>query len=84
MQIVGLVLTLLLIVVGTAFAALNSKSVAINYLLGSKELPLALVMLVSMSVGIIISLFFLGVNIIKLKARNKSLENKLKRSQETT
>lgn len=82
MRILSIVLTLLLIVVGIAFAALNAKAVEINYLIGETELPLALMLLISLISGILITMLLLGVSIIKLKAKNKWLEGKLKRTQE--
>lgn len=82
MRIIGLILTLLLIIVGITFAALNAKSVAVNYLIGTSELPLAVVLLVSLIFGILISAFILGISMLKLMAQKKWLESKLKRAQE--
>lgn len=83
MRIISVLLTLLLIFVGIAFAALNAKAVEINYLIGKSELPLAAVLLISLVSGILISMLLLGVRIVRLKAKNAWLENKLKRTQET-
>jgi len=82
MRIVSILLTLLLIIVGIAFAALNSKAVEINYLIGKSEMPLAVLLLISLIVGIMITMLLLGVSLIKLKAKNKWLEGKIKRAQE--
>lgn len=82
MKIIGALLTLLLIIVGIAFAALNAQAVEINYLLGTKQIPLAAVLLLSLAIGILISIFLMGFGIIKLKAKNKWLETKLKHVQE--
>lgn len=81
MRILSVLLTLLLIIVGIAFAALNAKAIEINYLIGKSELPLAVVLLISFICGIVVSMLLLGVSLIKLKAKNKWLENKVKKTQ---
>ncbi|MGE3319126.1 MAG: lipopolysaccharide assembly LapA domain-containing protein [Candidatus Berkiella sp.] len=82
MRIVSILLTLILIIVGIAFAALNAKPVEINYLIGTSEMRLALLLLISFCVGIVITMLLLGVSLVKLKAKNKWLESKLKHAQE--
>ncbi len=81
MRILSVLLTLLLIIVGIAFAALNAKAIEINYLIGKSELPLAVILLISFICGIVVSMLLLGVSLIKLKAKNKWLENKVKKTQ---
>jgi putative membrane protein len=82
MRILSVLLTLLLIIVGIAFAALNAKAVEINYLFGKTELPLAVILLISLAIGIVMSALVFGVSIIKLKAKNAWLESKQKRAQD--
>lgn len=82
MRIVSVLLTLLLIIVGITFAALNAKAVEINYVIGITELPLPVILLVSLALGIVLSVIFMGISILKLIAKNKWLESKLKRTQE--
>lgn len=81
MRIIGFVLTLILIIVGVAFAALNAKTVEINYLIGIKDLPLVAALLVSLAIGVLISALFLGVDLITVKTKYKLLENKLRKAQ---
>ena len=81
MRIIGFFLTIVVLIIGIAFAALNANVVEINYLIGTKNLPLVASLLVSMAIGIIISALFLGINVITLKAKYKLLENKLKKTQ---
>lgn len=81
MRILSILLTLLLIIVGIAFAALNAKAVEINYLIGKTDLPLAVVLMIALTSGILITMLLLGVSLIKLKAKNKWLESKLKNAQ---
>lgn len=82
MRLIGILLTLILIMVGIAFAALNAKVVEINYLIGKTEIRLAWLLLISFIVGIVITMLLLGISLIKLKAKNKWLEGKIKRAQE--
>jgi putative membrane protein len=81
MRILSILLTLLLIIVGIAFAALNAKAVEINYLIGQTELPLAVVLLIALTSGIVITVLLLGVSLIKLKAQNTRLKSKLKNAE---
>jgi putative membrane protein len=78
MRFVTIILTILLIVIGIAFAALNAKPVDINYLIGTTQLPLAVILLISLAIGMFLSVLMTGVTLIKLKAKNKWLEAKLK------
>lgn len=81
MRIIGFLLTFIVLIIGIAFAALNAKVVEINYLIGTKNIPLVASLLVAMAIGILISALFLGINVLTLKAKYKLLENKLKRTQ---
>ncbi|MBS0286042.1 MAG: LapA family protein [Proteobacteria bacterium] len=82
MRTIGILLTILLIILGIAFTALNAQSVELNYLLGSKQLPLAAVLLLSLTIGVVLTGFTLGFSLLKLKAKNKWLESKLKKTQD--
>lgn len=82
MRVISLILTLLIVLIGIAFTALNAKTVSINYLIGVKELPLAVITLIAFFIGIFLSILMMGVNMLKLKAKNKWLESKLKHAQE--
>ncbi len=82
MRIVGILLLIVVIITGIAFTALNSKVVELNYLIGSKALPLAAILLISLIAGVLVTSLIMGFSLIKLKAKNKWLESKLKRTQE--
>ena len=83
MKWLGALFTLLVIIFGVLFAALNAKAVEINYLVGSKALPLAVILLIALVIGILLSILILGFSIIRLKAKNRLLESKLKKIAET-
>lgn len=82
MRLVGILLTLILIIAGVAFAALNANVVELNYLVGSKALPLAVMLLLALVIGSLLSLLILGLSLLKLKAKNKWLAHKLKQAQD--
>lgn len=81
-RLIAWLLTLLIIVGGVAFAALNSEPVAVNYMVGKRELPLAVIILISFACGIILSIFILGTKVVSLSAKNKWLTNKLKKAED--
>lgn len=81
MRIISWIATFLIIILGVVFSALNSNSVLVNYIINKRELPLAIVILVSFSFGIIFSILILGPKIISLSARNKWLAKKLKKNE---
>ena len=82
MRIIGWIVTLLIIIFGVAFSALNSNPVMVNYLINKHELPLAVVILFSFALGLVFSILILGTKIIGLSAKNKWLTNKLKKAED--
>jgi uncharacterized integral membrane protein len=77
MRIIGTIIILCIILIAAAFTLLNAQYVEVNYLIGSRELPLAVLLLISLIFGVVISLLTLGFSFITLKAKNKWLEMKL-------
>ncbi|MGE4349905.1 MAG: lipopolysaccharide assembly LapA domain-containing protein [Candidatus Berkiella sp.] len=82
MRLLGWIFTLIIIIFGVAFSALNATRVNINYLLGKQDLPLSVIILISFAVGIILSIIILGTKIISLTAKNKWLTSKLKKTED--
>ncbi len=81
-RLLGWIFTLIIIIFGVAFSALNATRVNINYLLGKQDLPLSVIILISFAVGIILSIIILGTKIISLTAKNKWLTSKLKKTED--
>lgn len=71
-------LTLVVIIIGVAFSVLNAENIQLNYYLGSVELPLSLVLVVSMIIGAILGI----VASLSLIIGSRRNTNKLKRSIE--
>lgn len=82
MRLVSILLTLIIIIAGVAFAALNASTVEVNYLVGSKALPLVVMLLIALVIGSLLSLLILGLSLLRLKAKNKWLVHKLKQAKE--
>ena len=82
MRTIGMLLTILLIILGIAFTALNAQSVEVNYLLGSKQLPLAAILMICLTLGVLVTGLSMGYSVLKLKAKNKWLESRLRKTQE--
>jgi lipopolysaccharide assembly protein A len=82
MRLVSILLTLIIIIIGVAFAALNADSVQVNYLIGVKSLPLAMMLLIALVIGSLLSLIILSLSLLRLKAKNKWLAHKLKQAKE--
>ena len=57
LRLVYFSITLIVILFGVTFAVLNAENVQLNYYLGSVELPLSLVLVVTMIIGAILGIF---------------------------
>jgi len=81
-RLIGWIVTILIIILGVSFSALNAESVTVKYLVGENDLPLAVVLLIAFAFGVILSIFILGTKILSLSAKNKWLAKKLKRAED--
>lgn len=81
-RLIGWIVTILIIILGVSFSALNAQSVTVQYFVGESELPLAVVLLIAFAVGVILSIVTLGTKILSLSAKNKWLAKKLKRAED--
>ncbi|MBS0290063.1 MAG: LapA family protein [Proteobacteria bacterium] len=82
MRFIGIMLIVILIIIGIAFTALNAQMVEVNYLIGTKQWPLSAILLCCLTLGVLMSVCTMGFSLLKLKAKNKWLETKLKKAQE--
>ncbi|MES2204061.1 MAG: LapA family protein [Pseudomonadota bacterium] len=76
MKIFTYLCALLLILIGVSFSLLNAGTVTVNYLLGSKALPISFLIIISIALGALFSLFFCGLNLLKQKATIHNLKRK--------
>ncbi|UOQ46278.1 lipopolysaccharide assembly protein LapA domain-containing protein [Halobacillus salinarum] len=65
------------------FAVINVDPVQVNYLFGSGEAPLILVIIISVLMGGLVTASVGAVRYFKLKRQNRSLRNQLANLEET-
>lgn len=76
-RLVSLVLLLSLVLVGLAFAVVNSKPVELNYFLATREVPLAMTLVLTLAFGAMIGLFFSLGMVIRLKRETLRLRRQM-------
>lgn len=67
MRLVSILILVILAFVGFSFAILNAQSVAVDYYIGSSEIPLSLLLVGTLILGIFIGLIILLPSILRLK-----------------
>jgi lipopolysaccharide assembly protein A len=78
----GLIFGLLIAIVIAGFASLNSAPVSVNFLFAkAPSVPLALLVLLSVLLGVVIAALFGTPQYIKTRKKIKELENKIKYSE---
>lgn len=78
MRIVVIVCYLLLIIVGVSFAALNAASVEVNLYVTKIDLPISVLMTVTLAVGVAIGFCLFVLRYWRLKAEHRRIKNQLK------
>lgn len=82
MRIITTLLIILLVLLGLTFAGLNAEPVIINYYIGTKKLPLSLLLILTLVCGSLLGLLANLVFCIRLKSANVLLRHRLKLVQE--
>ncbi len=78
MRLIKLLIILVLIIIGAAFAVHNSETVTLNYYFGVQDMPLSLLLVGTLIVGAVIGMFSAVGSILRLKRENAVLRNKTK------
>jgi len=78
MKILTLLLSLVIIIFGISFAALNADPVAINYYLGATQLPLSLLLALVFGIGGCFGLLVMAGVWFKSKHNIRQLHHRLK------
>ncbi|MCP4126569.1 MAG: LapA family protein [Gammaproteobacteria bacterium] len=78
MRLIKLLIILVLIIIGAAFAVHNGESVTLNYYFGSQDLPLSLLLIGTLIIGAVVGMFSATGTILRLKRENTSLRRKTK------
>ncbi|MGW8311329.1 MAG: LapA family protein [Thiogranum sp.] len=79
-RLIGFLFLVALVVIGLSFAVLNSQPVSLNYYLGYRDIPLSMIVVLSLATGAVIgALVSLGM-ILKLRAQLAQLRRKLRQA----
>jgi putative membrane protein len=78
MLVVKILLSVCLILLGSAFAALNAGSVHLDYYFGQMDLPFALVAIFLLSVGVLVGALVVGFKLLRLRRDNFKLRRQVK------
>ena len=81
MRGVSIIVILMIIVVGAAFALLNAQSVTVNYFLGQKAMPLALLLVIVFAVGLLLGAGLMSLKFFRLSWSNRRLQRKVKKAE---
>lgn len=82
MKIIGLLTTILIVSIGVVFSVLNAHSVHVKYLIGEADLPMVVLLLITLIMGMLISFIIFGWSLLKLKSQNHRLKAQLKKLEE--
>ncbi len=78
MRIVMTIFYLVLVVFGASFAALNAKSIEVNFYFTTLNMPISVVMAMMMGIGILIGLLLFLGRYWRLKSEHRKLRNQLR------
>lgn len=76
-RLLGFLLLLVLVLLGLSFAVLNAQPVALNYYFGYRQIPLSMIVVLSLVAGAAIGALVSVGAIVKLKHRAKRLQKQL-------
>ena len=80
-RLLGFLLLIVLVVLGLSFAVLNAEPVPLNYYFGYREIPLSMIVVLSLAAGAVIgALVSLGM-ILRLKQQAARLRRKLRSAE---
>ena len=80
-RLIGFIFLIILIVLGLSFAVLNADTVPLNYYFGFREIPLSMVVVLSLATGAVIGVLVSMGMILRLKQQAASLRKKLQRAE---
>ena len=82
LRLIGFLLVILLIVLGLSFAVLNADPVSLNYYFGSRDIPLSMIVVLSLATGSLIGVLVSMAIILKLKQQAAQLRRKLQHAEQ--
>ena len=76
MKFIKIIFFLVFIVLGAAFAVLNSQTISLDYYFGVIEMPFSIVLILFMSIGALLGVFACSGIILRLKHENSGLKRR--------
>lgn len=80
-RLLGFLFLVVLVVLGLSFAVLNAQSVSLNYYFGYRDIPLSMVVVLSIAVGAVIGVLVSAGLILRMKAQTRQLKRKLRNAE---
>lgn len=80
-KLISLIIIIILLIIGIAFACLNHQQVHLNYLVGQANLALSLLLVCAFALGGVIGLAIGGIVLVKHKTENHFLRRKLRKME---
>ena len=81
-RVFSLILIAILVLLGLAFAVVNSKPVELNYFLASREVPLAMVLVLTLILGALMGIVFSLGLVIRLKRETLRLRRRIQQTEQ--
>ena len=81
-RLLGFLLLIVLVVLGLSFAVLNAQLVSLNYYLGYREIPLSIIVVLSLAAGAVIGALVSMGMILRLKRQAAQLRKKLRQAEQ--
>jgi putative membrane protein len=81
LRLFGYLLLVILIVFGLSFAVLNAEPVSLNYYFGSSDVPLSMIVVLSLAAGALIGLLVSMGTILRLRQQRAKLRKQLQRAE---
>lgn len=81
-RLIASILTLLLVLIGLAFAVVNAKPVELNYFLGTREVPLAMTLVLTLAIGAGIGILFSLGMMVRLKRETLRLRRQIQLTEQ--
>lgn len=76
-RLFGLLLLIVLAVFGLSFAVLNAEPVSLNYYFGYRDIPLSMIVVLSLALGAVIGILFSMGMVLRLKQQVGGLRRRL-------
>jgi putative membrane protein len=80
-RLLGFLFLVVLVVLGLSFAVLNSQPVSLNYYFGYRDIPLSMIVVLSLAAGAVIGVLVSAGLILRMKVQTGQLRRKLRNAE---